>query len=109
MAKRLMHAAGLTAALVLGSAVALAKLPPPPPMDPAAKAAADEKKKAADEKAKQELTASEEAMVKNYQANMKKAGKPIPKPVPTAATSTPPKGGQPKPESNTQKAAAKKG
>jgi hypothetical protein len=33
---------------------------------------------------------------------MKKAGKPIPKPIPTAATSAPTKGGQPKPECYTQ-------
>jgi len=108
MAKR-MHAAGFAAALILASAAAFAKIPPPPPMDPAAKAAADEKKKAADEKAKQEQAAAEEATIKNYQANMRKMGKPIPKPVPTAATSTPPKGGQVKPQANTQKAAAKKG
>ena len=101
MAKR-MHAAGFAAALILASAAAFAKIPPPPPMDPAAKAAADEK-------AKQEQAAAEEATIKNYQANMRKMGKPIPKPVPTAATSTPPKGGQVKPQANTQKAAAKKG
>jgi hypothetical protein len=108
MANRI-HAAGFAAALILASTAALAKLPPPPPMDPAAKAAADEKKKAADEKAKQEQAAAEEAMVKNYQGNMRKMGKPIPKPTPTAATSAPPKGGEVKPQANTQKAAAKKG
>jgi hypothetical protein len=40
---------------------------------------------------------------------MKKMGKPVPKPIPTAATSAPAKGGQPKPQANTQKASAKKG
>ena len=108
MAKR-MHAAGFAAALILASVAAFAKIPPPPPMDPAAKAAADEKKKAAEEKTKQELAAAEEATVRNYQANMKKMGKPAPKPIPTTAMSTPPKGGQPKPQANTQKASAKKG
>jgi hypothetical protein len=108
MTKRI-HAAGFAAALFLASAAAIAKLPPPPPVDPAAKAAADEKKKAADEKAKQEQAAAEDAMVKNYHANMKKMGKPIPKPIPTASTSAPPKGGQVKPEANTQKASAQKG
>jgi hypothetical protein len=108
MAKRI-HAAGFAAALFLASAAAFAKLPPPPPVDPAAKAAADEKKKAADEKAKQEQAAAEEATVKNYQANMRKMGKPIPKPVPTSATSAPAKGGETKPQANTQKASAKKG
>jgi len=108
MAKRI-HAAGFAAALILASAAAFAKIPPAPPLDPAAQAAADAKKKAADEKAKQEQTAAEDAAVKNYQANMRKMGKPIPKPTPTAATSTPPKGGEVKPEANTKKAAAKKG
>jgi len=110
MTKRI-HAAGLAAALWLGSAVALAKLPPPPPappMDPAAKAAADAKKAVADEKAKKDQAAVEDAAVKNFQANMKKQGKPIPKPVPLAAMSTPPKGGEVKPQANTQKASAKK-
>jgi hypothetical protein len=108
MDKRI-HAAGFAAALILASAAAFAKLPPPPPMDPAAKAAADEKKKAADEKAKREEAAAEEATVKNYQANMRKMGKPVPRPIPTAATSAPPKGGEVKPQANTQKASAKKG
>ncbi len=102
-----MRIAGLVAALGLASLAAWAKIPPPPPMDPAAKAAADEKKKAADEKAKAELTAAEEATVKNYQANMKKMGKPIPKPQPVAAASAPPSGGKAAPESNTLKAAEK--
>ncbi|HXS52304.1 MAG TPA: hypothetical protein VN782_07225 [Usitatibacter sp.] len=104
-----MQSAGLVAALSLLCATALAKLPPPAPMDPAQKEAAAAKKKAADEKAKAELAAAEERTVKNYQANMKKEGKPIPKPVPVAAASTPAKGGEKKPQANTQKASAKKG
>lgn len=99
--------AGLVAALGLASLAAWAKIPPPPPMDPAAKAAADEKKKAQDAKDKAELTAAEEATVKNYQANMKKMGKPIPKPQPVVAASTPAKGGDAKPQGNTLKAAEK--
>jgi len=102
-----MRIVGFVAALGLASLAAWAKIPPPPPMDPAAKAAADEKKKAADDKAKAELTAAEDATVKNYQANMKKMGKPVPKPQPVAAASAPPKGGESKPESNTVKAAEK--
>jgi hypothetical protein len=47
-------------------------------------------------------------MVKNFQANMKREGKPIPKPVPVAAASTPAKGAEKKPQANT-KAAEKKG
>jgi predicted outer membrane protein len=91
--KTTIHAIGFAAALLLASGAALAKLPPPPPMDPAAKEAADAKKKADAEKAKAELTASEERTVKNYQENMRKAGKPVPKPIPVAAQSTPPTGG----------------
>jgi len=97
------QSAGLAAALLLACTAALAKLPPPPPMDPAAKEAADAKKKAAAEKAKEELMAAEERTVKNYQANMKKAGKPIPKPQAVNATSTPAKGGEKKPQSNTHR------
>lgn len=96
------------AALLAGSAAAWAKLPPPPPEDPAKKAAADEKKKAAADKEKAELNAAEDRAVKNYQENMKKAGKPVPKPVQTAATSAPPKGGEKKPQANTAKTNAKK-
>jgi hypothetical protein len=97
------------AAFLLASSAALAKLPPAPPMDPAKKEAEDAKKKATAEKAKEELAAAEDRMVKNYQANMKKEGKPIPKPVPVAAASAPPKGGEKKPQANTRKASAKKG
>jgi hypothetical protein len=104
-----MQGAGLLAALLVMSSVALAKLPPPPPMDPAKKEAADAKKKEDAEKAKGELAAAEERTVKNYQANMRKEGKPIPKPVPVAAASAPAKGGEKKPQANTQKASAKSG
>lgn len=86
---------------------AIAKLPPPPPPTDAQKQAADEKKAkdaAAAEKAKADLTAAEDRAVQNYQSNMKQQGKPIPKPVPVAAASTPPTGGKPGPENNTAKA-----
>ena len=79
----------LAVAAGLGLAIsAQAKLPPPPPappMDEAAKAAADAKKKAAaEEPAKADQGAAEDKAVKSYQANMKKAGKPVPKPTPIA-------------------------
>jgi hypothetical protein len=61
-------------------ASALAKIPAAPPPDPAVAAAKAEKDKAAAEKAKALQAASEDKAVKNFQANMKKAGKPIPKP-----------------------------
>ncbi len=95
-------------ALLLASSAALAKLPPAPPMDPAAKEAAAAKAKASAEKEKASLAAAEDYAVKNYQANMKKEGKPIPKPEPTKAASAPPKGGQKKPQANTRKASAGK-
>ena len=84
--------AGLALALVLGSAAVWAKIPPPPPPDEKAKAAAEEKKAkdaVAAEKTKATQVAAEDAAVKNYQANMKKAGKPIPKPTPVAAVTPP--------------------
>ena len=65
------------------SGAASAKLPPPkptPPLDPVAAAAKAEKDKATAEKAKALQADAEDRAVKNFQANMKKAGKPIPKP-----------------------------
>jgi hypothetical protein len=75
------HHAGLALALLLTAPAAWAKLPPPPPVDPAAKAAADEKKAAAAAAGKAALAAAQDRAVQNHQANMRKAGKPIPKPV----------------------------
>lgn len=87
-----MQTAGLVMALALASSTAWAKIPPPPPPDEKAKAAAEEKK-AKDavtaEKAKADQAAAEDKAVKNYQANMKKAGKPIPKPTPIVAATPP--------------------
>ena len=73
-------------------AAALAKLPPAPPADPVAVAAKAEKDKAAAEKGKLQQVAAEDKSVKNFQANMKKAGKPIPKatPIVVAAAPAPP-------------------
>jgi hypothetical protein len=107
-------AVALTAAVMATGA--WAKLPPPAPLDEKGKAAAEEKKAkdaAAAEKAKADMTAAEEYAIKNYQANMKKAGKPIPKPTPVvAAAATPPAAAKPAPAGNTakvdEKAAAKK-
>ena len=84
--------AGLVLALTLGSAATWAKIPPPPPPDEKAKAAAEEKK-AKDavvaEQAKADQAAAEDKAVKNFQANMKKMGKPIPKPTPVVAATPP--------------------
>ncbi len=97
MIKR-MRTAGLVAALVLGCSAAWAKIPPPPPMSDQAKAAAAEKKAEAAAKAKAEVAAAEDKAVKNYQANMKKQGRPIPKPVAIAAAPAMPKAGPAKAE-----------
>jgi hypothetical protein len=99
-------------ALGAGATAALAKLPPPPPMTDQQKAAAEEKKAkdaAAAEKAKADQTAAEDRAVSNYQQNMKKLGKPVPKPVAVAAQAAPPPaaGAQAAPQGNTQKAEQK--
>jgi hypothetical protein len=103
--------AGGFAAFALVAGTAWAKLPPPPPLDDKAKAAAEEKKEkdaVAAEKAKAAHAAAVDAAIKNYQSNMRKAGKPIPKPVPVAAASPPPKAGEAKPSAAQDKAAPKK-
>ena len=68
---------------------ALAKLPPAPPPDAATVAAKAEKDKIAAEKTKAQQAASEDKAVKNFQANLKKAGKPIPKPTPIVVAAAP--------------------
>lgn len=78
-----------SAAIACFSVAALAKLPPAPPPDPAAVAAKAEKDKAAAEKGKAQLAAAEERTVANFQANMKKVGKPIPKPTPIVVAAAP--------------------
>ncbi len=79
-------------AFVLAAGAAWAKIPPPPPPDEKAKAAAEEKKAkdaAVAEKAKSDQAAAEDRTVKNFQGNMKKMGKPIPKPTPVVAATPP--------------------
>jgi hypothetical protein len=89
--------------IALAAGAAWAKLPPPPPLDEKGKAAAEDKKAkdaATAEKAKADQTAAEDKAVKNFQGNMKKMGKPIPKPTPVVAAATaaqpmpPPAGGK---------------
>jgi rod shape-determining protein MreC len=103
--------AAMISALVLGASCAWAKIPPPPPPDEKAKAAAEEKKAkdaAAAEKAKADQAAVEEATVKNFQANMKKKGKPIPKPTPIAAAAPAKPAAAPAKPGEAAKAAEKK-
>lgn len=74
------------------SAAIFAKIPPPPPAppaDPVAVAAKAEKDKAVADKGKAQQAAAEALAVKNFQANMKKAGKPIPKPTPIVVAGAP--------------------
>jgi hypothetical protein len=78
--------------LVVGALFAMsafAKIPPAPPPDPAVVAAKAEKDKAAAEKTKADQARYEDAAVTNFQANMKKAGKPIPKPTPIVVAAVP--------------------
>ena len=87
-----MTIAGALLAFTLGTGAAWAKIPPPPPPDEKAKATAEEKKAkdaVAAEKAKADQAAAEDKAVKNFQGNMKKMGKPIPKPTPVAAATPP--------------------
>jgi hypothetical protein len=82
----------LAAGLSVACAIAAAKIPPPPPAppeDPKAAAEKAEKAKTAAEQTKALQVGAEERAVKNFQANMKKAGKPIPKPTPVAAATPP--------------------
>ena len=100
----------LAVTMALGAGYAFAKIPPPPPPTEAQKAAADAKKekdKAAAEKVKADLAEAQERAIANYHQNMRKQGKAIPKPMAVDAQSAPPTGGQPKPESDTVKAAEK--
>jgi len=87
-----MTIAGALLAFTLGTGAAWAKIPPPPPPDEKAKAAAEDKKAkdaVAAEKGKADQAAAEEKAVKNFQGNMKKMGKPIPKPTPVVAATPP--------------------
>lgn len=72
------------------SVSAFAKIPPAPPPDPVAAAAKAEKDKATAEKTKADQARYEDAAVANFQANMKKAGKTIPKPTPIVVAAVPP-------------------
>jgi hypothetical protein len=83
-----LHYSVLIAGIVF-SASALAKIPPAPPPDPVVAAAKAEKDKAAAEKTKADQSRYEDAAVANFQANMKKAGKPIPKPTPIVVAAAP--------------------
>ena len=89
---RPMRTTVLALAFALGASIAWAKLPAPPPLDEKGKAAAEEKKAkdaAAAEKAKADLAAATDKMIKNRDANLKKAGKPIPKATPVVAAAPP--------------------
>ena len=75
---------------ILFSASTFAKIPPPPPPDPVVAAAKAEKDKAAAEKTKADQARYEDAAVASFQTNMKKTGRPIPKPTPIVVAMAPP-------------------
>jgi len=82
----------LAAGLAVACTMAAAKIPPPPPAppeDPKAAAEKAEKAKATAEKTKALQVGAEERAVKNFQSNMKKAGKPVPKPTPIVVAQAP--------------------
>ncbi len=79
----------MAVASFLFAANAFAKLPPAPPPDPVAAAAKAEKDKATAEKTKADQVRYEDRAVDNFQANMKTAGKPIPKPTPIVVAVAP--------------------
>ncbi len=82
--------AAFVSSLLLGASFGvLAKLPPPAPVDPATVEAKKKAAAGAAEKGKAAMAAAADKAVKNFQANMKKAGKPVPKPVPVAAPAKP--------------------
>jgi hypothetical protein len=58
-------------------------------VDPAAAAAKAEKDKAAADKVKLQQAAAEDRAVKSFQANMRKQGKPIPRPTPIVVAAAP--------------------
>ena len=66
-----------------------AKIPPAPPPDPVVAAATAEKDKAAADKTKLDQSRYEDNAVASFQANMKKAGKPVPKPTPIIVAAAP--------------------
>ncbi|HEX9392445.1 MAG TPA: hypothetical protein VF928_14125 [Usitatibacteraceae bacterium] len=79
----------IAATLAAFSLNAMAKLPPPPPVDPKVAEEKAAKDKAAAEKGKADQAKYEDLAVANFRANMKKAGKPVPKPTPIVAAAAP--------------------
>ena len=86
----------LVGVLAVFASGAMAKIPPPLPLEPAAAAAKAEKDKAAAEKAKADadkgkadLARYEDKAVANFQSNMRKAGKPVPKSTPVVVAAAP--------------------
>ena len=72
----------IVALLAAFSLNAIAKLPPPAPIDPKAAEEKAAKDKAAADKGKVDQARYEDKAVASFQANMRKAGKPVPKPTP---------------------------
>jgi hypothetical protein len=79
----------LAAILAVISFGAMAKLPPAPPVDPKVAEEKAAKDKATAEKTKADQARYEDRAVASFQAKMKKAGKPVPKPTPVVAPAAP--------------------
>ena len=80
-----------TAKFIIAAAVAafslnvVAKIPPPPPVDPKVAEEQAAKDKAVAEKSMADQAKYEDKAAANFRANMKKAGKPVPRPTPVVA------------------------
>ena len=102
---RIVSLSGTALVIALAATAAGARIPSPPPTE--AQQAAAAQKKAQDaakaEQEKAELEAAQDAAVRNYRENMRHEGRPIPRPQPTLAVSTPAAGVRPAPESDTRK------
>ena len=75
----------IVAAVAAFSLNAVAKIPPAPPVDPKVAEEKAAKDKIAAEKGKADQAKYEDKAAANFRANMKKAGKPVPRPTPVVA------------------------
>ena len=79
----------IAAAVAAFSLNAVAKIPPAPPVDPKVAEEKAAKDKAVAEKTKADQAKYEDKAAANFRANMKKAGKPVPRPTPVVAAAAP--------------------
>lgn len=79
----------IAAAVAAFSLNAVAKIPPAPPVDPKVAEEKAAKDKITAEKGKADQAKYEDKAAANFRANMKKAGKPVPRPTPVVAAAAP--------------------